>query len=49
MYEDKQNLIAKVNVQIGTLKKYNSRKLILNYADLLPNETKKIITFNDKN
>lgn len=47
-YEDKQNLIAKVNAQIGTLKKYNSRKLILNYVDLLPSETKKIITFNDK-
>lgn len=24
-YEDKQNLIAKVNAQIGTLKKYNIR------------------------
>lgn len=41
-YEDRENLIAKVNSQIGTLKKYNSRKLILNYADLLPDEVKKL-------
>lgn len=47
-YEDRENLIAKVNSQIGTLKKYNSRKLIINYANLLPDEVKKIITFNKK-
>ena len=47
-YEDRENLIAKVNSQIGTLKKNNSRKLIINYANLLPDEVKKIITFNKK-
>ena len=47
-YEDRENLIAKVNSPIGTLKKYNSRKLIINYANLLPDEVKKIITFNKK-
>lgn len=45
-YSDGENLLAKVNSQIGSLKNYNCKKLILNYAKLLPEETKSIIDFN---
>lgn len=47
-YTDKDNLLSKVNSQIGTLKKYNCRKLILNYARKIRGKTKHIITFNEK-
>lgn len=30
-YTDNENLLAKVNAQIGSLKNYNCRKLILDY------------------
>lgn len=46
-YTDGDNLLAKTNSQIGTLKNYNCRKLILHYANLLPNETQEILNFND--
>jgi uncharacterized protein YfeS len=47
-YISSNNLLAKTNAQIGTLKKYNCRRLILNYAKILPIETKKIIGFNER-
>ncbi len=46
-YVSKENLLAKTNAQIGSLKNYNCKKLIVNYAKLLPNEAKKIIEFNN--
>lgn len=42
-----ENLLAKTNAQIGSLKNYNCRKLILNYAEMLPKDVKKILTFDD--
>ncbi len=49
-YEGTNSLLAKTNSQIGSLKNYNCRKLISQYADLLPEEVKKTIEFNkDKN
>jgi hypothetical protein len=48
-YEDVDNLLAKTNSQIGTLKKYNCRKLIVNYSKILQGKTKEIICFNEKN
>ena len=46
-YTSKESLLAKTNAQIGVLKNYNCKRLILNYFKLLPDETKKIIKFND--
>ena len=46
-YTSNESLLAKTNAQIGVLKNYNCRRLILNYFKLLPDETKKIIKFND--
>ena len=37
---EENNLLAKVNSQIGNLKNYNCKKLIQNYESLLPQETK---------
>ena len=49
-YEGTNSLLAKTNSQIGSLKNYNCRKLISQYADLLPEEVKQTIEFNkDKN
>lgn len=45
-YEKTDSLLAKTNSQIGSLKNYNCRKLISQYADLLPEEIKQIIEFN---
>ena len=45
-FKDTLNLLAKVNSQIGTLKNYNCRKLVLNYVDLLPEEAKELIEFD---
>ena len=47
-FTDEDNLISKVNSQVGTLKKYNCRRLILNYAKKIHGKTKHLITF-DKN
>ena len=46
-YKSNESLLAKTNAQIGVLKNYNCKRLILNYFKLLPYETKKIIKFND--
>lgn len=48
-YSDKENLLAKTNAQIGTLKNYNCRKLVIDYSKLLPEEVKNIVKFDDKN
>lgn len=47
-YTDENNLLAKVNSQIGVLKKYNCRRLIANYAKTIHTKTQKIIVFDDK-
>ena len=47
-YEDKDNLLSKTNSQVGTLKKYNARRLIYDYVRRLPEETKDIVSFNEK-
>lgn len=46
-YESIENLLAITNSQIGTLKKYNCRKLILNYSKIIKNKMPKTITFNE--
>lgn len=46
-FTDRENLLAKTNSQIGTLKKYNCRKLIINYVEMLPKEVMEIIKFDD--
>ena len=33
--EENETMLARANSQIGSLKRYNSRKLILQYAELL--------------
>ncbi len=38
---------AKTNSQIGTLKRYNARKLILQYKTILPKKTQKDLKFNE--
>ena len=43
-----ENLLAKTNSQIGTLKKYNYRKIILNYSRIIKNKMTKTITFNEE-
>lgn len=42
-YTDINNLLAKTNSQIGTLKKYNCRKLILAYSQILKLRNKNLI------
>ena len=46
-YKSVENLLAITNSQIGTLKKYNCRKLILNYSKIIKNKMPKTITFNE--
>lgn len=47
-YESVENLLAMTNSQIGTLKNYNCRKLILNYSKIIKNKMPKTITFNEE-
>ena len=47
-YTDIDNLLAKTNSQIGTLKNYNCRKLILKYAQQLPESVKKLIILDEE-
>lgn len=47
-YESAENLLAMTNSQIGTLKKYNCRKLILNYSRIIKNKMPKTIIFNEE-
>ena len=46
-YTDEDNLLAKTNAQIGSLKNYNCKKLIMHYFKELPEEVKKIIKFDN--
>lgn len=46
-YTDKDNLLSKTNSQIGSLKNYNCKRLILNYAKVLPKEVEKILKFDN--
>ena len=46
---DGENLLAKTNSQIGSLKNYNCRKLILDYVEKLPEDIKNILNFNSTN
>ncbi len=46
-YSDKMELLAKTNSQIGTLKRYNARKLILQYKTILPKKTQNDLKFNE--
>lgn len=48
IYADIDELLAKANSQIGTLKGYNCRKIILNYADILQTKTQDLIYFNNE-
>lgn len=43
---DGENLLAKTNSQIGSLKNYNCKKLIYDYVQMLPKEIKTEIDFN---
>lgn len=47
-YTDINNLLAKTNSQIGTLKKYNCRKLIINYAKIIKNKLPKNVVFDNE-
>lgn len=47
-YTDISNLLSKANSQIGTLKNYNCRKLILNYNKILQIKTKNLIKLEEK-
>lgn len=46
-YTDINNLLAKVNSQIGTLKKYNCRRVILNYSKILQSKIKVVIKLEE--
>lgn len=48
-YSDVDNLLAKVNSQIGFLKNYNCRKVILEYANNILKKTNNTIKFNSQN
>lgn len=45
-YTDCENLLARTNSQIGTLKRYNARKLILQYKQILPQSVQDILEFD---
>lgn len=47
-YEDKANVLAKTNSQIGTLKNYNCIRLIKNYLELLPDKAKAVVKYNNE-
>lgn len=47
-YSDEENLLAKTNSKIGSLKSYNCKKLILNYVKILPNEILKVANCKSK-
>ena len=47
-FEDINNLLAKTNSQIGSLKKYNCRKVIYNYSKILQKRTSEFIELDNK-
>ena len=46
-FTNEENFLAKTNSQIGMLKKYNCRKLILNYSKMVNAKMPKSILFDD--
>lgn len=48
-YTGEENLLAKTNSQIGTLKNYNCRKLIEDYSKKIPNRVQEILEFDNNN
>ena len=44
---DGENLLARTNSQIGSLKNYNCRKLIYNYINILLKDVKNILYFDN--
>ncbi len=47
-FENRRNLLAKLNSKIGALKKYNCRKLILNYYKDIKDRLPRYIEFDEK-
>lgn len=47
-FENRGNLLAKLNSQIGALKKYNCRRLVIYYYDNIKDKLPKEIKFNEK-
>ena len=45
-FSDEENLLAKTNSQIGCLKNYNCKKLIIGYEKTLSDDVKKILSFD---
>ena len=45
-YSSVDNLISKVNSEVGFLKNYNCRKLAINYANVILKRTENVIKFN---
>ena len=45
-FTDETNLLAITNSQIGSLKNYNCKKLVLNYVHILPKKAKELIEFD---
>ena len=45
-FSDEENLLAKTNSQIGCLKNYNCKKLIIGYEKTLSDDAKKILSFD---
>ena len=45
-FTDIDNLLSKTNAQIGTMKNYNCRKLVLNYEKHLPSSANALVNFN---
>lgn len=48
VYNDRYELLSKVNSQIGTLKRYNCRKLILEYSKLIKDKAGDILEFDEE-
>lgn len=46
-YTDVNNLLAKANSQIGTLKNFNCKKVIRNYVQILQNKVQETIYFDE--
>ena len=42
-----EEILARTNSQIGSLKKYNCRRLVLQYSKILSNEIKNLVDFNE--
>ena len=44
--EENETMLARANSQIGSLKRYNSRKLILQYSELLSDKVLEHMAFD---